>query len=101
MATFFSSFFISIGILLIFSSPIFYLAWRKGRTKTIRRFLVGAGVIGLVTASVSATSEGLVAQCQAASNIECIDYGSAGIRLLFIVSYIIVSWVKAVILFGE
>lgn len=101
MASFFGSFFISTGILLIFSIPIFYVAWRKGRNKTIRRFLIAAGSIGLLNAAVSASSARLINQCQAVNNRDCVDYGSAGMRLTFIVGYIIISWVRAVVLSDE
>jgi hypothetical protein len=101
VAAFFGSFFISIGILLVFSIPTFYLAWRKGRNKTIRRFLITAGATALFTAAISASSGRLVDQCRAAGNFDCVDYGSSGLQLLFIVGYIIVSVVKAVLLFRE
>ena len=100
VATFFGSFFISTGILLVFSTPVFYVAWRKESYKTIRRFLIAAGATGLLTAVITANSESLVAQCQGADYLNCFDIGSAGIQLLFMVGYIITSWVKAVTLFN-
>ena len=98
---FFSSFVISTGILFLFKIPTFYLAWRKGRKKTIRRFLMAGIAVGLVVAVISATSERLVEQCEAVNYLGCVDYGSAGMRLTIMVAFIIVSWVKAAILFNE
>lgn len=98
---FVSSFVISTGILFLFAIPTFYLAWRKGRKKTIRRFLIAGSTVGLILAVISATSQRLVEQCEAVNYLGCVDYGSAGMRLTIIVVFIIVSWVKAAILFNE
>ena len=91
----------STGILFLFTIPTFYLAWRKGRHKTIRRFLIAAIAIGLLVAVISASSGQLLEQGQNANNRDCFDSGSAAMRLIFMVSFIIISWVKAVILFDE
>jgi hypothetical protein len=101
VANFLGSFFITTGILLVLSTPVFYLGWRKGRHRTVRRFLSAAGATGLIASAIATNSERLVAQCEAADYLNCLDIGSAGIRFLFIVAYVIVAWVKALMLFRE
>lgn len=98
MAAFTYSFVVSTGILLLFTTPTFYLAWRNGRKKTIRRFLIAATVVGFLVAVVAVSSGQLLDQCETENNRACFDYGSAGMRLTFMVSFIIVAWVKAAIL---
>ncbi|MEE9176838.1 MAG: hypothetical protein V3U46_00240 [Acidimicrobiia bacterium] len=66
--------------------PLFVVAQRKGRTKTIRRFLIAAGVIGLFTALVSAGSESLESRCEAVGNFNCLDFGSTGLQFIFILA---------------
>ncbi|MEE8406487.1 MAG: hypothetical protein V3S32_04990 [Acidimicrobiia bacterium] len=101
MATFFAAFFFFTGLMLAFGIPLFVVARRKGRTKTTRRFLIAAGVIGLFTALGSVGSEILESRCEAVGNFNCLDFGSAGLQFLFIVGYVISSWVAAVIINQE
>lgn len=99
VADFFVSFVVSTGILLLLASPTLYLAWRKGRRKKFRSFLIGAGGLGLTLAAVSASSARLLEQCEAENLRSCFDYGSVGMRLTFIVIFTIIAWVNAVILY--
>jgi hypothetical protein len=101
VATLFAAFFFFTGLMLALGIPLFAVARRKGRTKTTRRFLIAAGVIGLSSAVVAASSERLVRQCETAGGLDCIDFGSAGLQFLFIVGYVISSWVVAVIINQE
>jgi hypothetical protein len=98
VAVFLYSFVVSTGILLLFTTPTFYMAWRKGRKKTIRRFLIAAIAVGFLVAVIAVSSGQLLDQCEAENNRACFDSGSAGLRLTFMVGFIIVSWVKAAIL---
>ena len=101
VAVFLYSFVVSTGILLLFTIPTFYLAWRKGRKKTARRFLVAAILVGFLAAVIAVSSGQLLDRCEAANNRACFDYGSAGMRLTFMVGFIIVSWVRAFSLLDE
>jgi hypothetical protein len=101
VTAFFYSFVVTTGILLLLTTPTFYLAWRSGQKKTIRRFLIGAIVVGFVVAVIAVSSGQLVDQCQAENNRACFDPGSAGMRLTIMAVFVIVSWVKAVILFDS
>ncbi len=101
MLAFLAAFFFFTGLMLVFSLPIFVVAWGKGRTKTIHRFLIAAGITGLTSAAVSASSDRLVRQCEDAGGLDCLDYGSTGLHLLLVVGYVITSWVKAVIIIQE
>jgi hypothetical protein len=98
VATFFAAFFFFTGLTLALGIPLFVVARRQGRTKTTRRFLIAAGVIGLLTALVSVSSEMLVSRCEAVGNFNCLDFGSTGLQFIFIVGYAISSWVAAVII---
>jgi hypothetical protein len=97
VAVFFSAFFFFTGVMLALGIPLFVVARRKGRTKTTRRFLIAAGVIGLFTALVSAGSESLESRCEAVGNFNCLDFGSTGLQFIFIAGYAISSWIAAVI----
>ncbi len=101
MAMFFAAFFFFTGLMLAFSIPLFVVARRKGRPKTTRRFLIAAGVIGLITALVSAGSEILTSRCEAVGNFSCLDFGSTGLQVIFIAGYVISSWIAAVIINQE
>ncbi len=101
MPAFLAAFFFFTGLMLVFSLPMFVVAWRKGRTKTVHRFLIAAGITGLSSAAVSASSDRLVRQCENAGGLDCLDYGSTGLHLLFVVGYIVTSWVKAIIIIQE
>jgi len=98
VAVFFSALVFFTGLMLVLGIPLFVVARRKGRTKTTRRFLIAAGVIGLFTALVSASSETLTSRCEAVGNFNCLDFGSTGLQFIFIVGYAISSWVAAVII---
>ena len=101
MAVFLYSFVVSTGILLLFTTPTFYLAWRSGQKKTIRRFLIAAIVVGFVVAVIAVSSGQLLDQCEAENNRVCFDSGSAGMRLTIMAVFVIVAWVKAAILFDS
>ena len=81
MTAIFYSFVVSTGILLLLTIPTFYLAWRNGQKRTIRRFLIAAVVVGFVVAVIAASSGQLLDQCEAENNRACFDAGSAGMRL--------------------
>jgi len=97
VVTFFAVFFFSTGAMLILGAPVLMVGRRTGRTETAHRFLIAAGAIGLFNAALATGSERLVGQCRNAGNLGCVDYGSAGFQLLFVVGYIITSWVTAFI----
>ena len=83
------------GILLAFTLPIAVLAPKKGQPETVRRFLVVAGILTLMAASVEAGSDLLVSKCEAVGNTACYDYGGLGRLLLFVIPYGVVAGVKA------
>lgn len=95
------AFLVATAILLVICAPTLYLAWRKGHTKTVGRFLIAAGSVGLVLATLSGSSDVLLNQCQAVNGRDCVDAGSAGMRLTILGMFAIVAWTKAVILYNE
>jgi hypothetical protein len=101
VTVFFYSFVVSTGILLLLTTPTFYLAWRNGQKKTIRRFLIAAIAVGFVVAVIAVSSGQLLDQCEAENNRACFDSGSAGMRLTIMAVFVIVAWVKAAILYDS
>ena len=98
MATFAVAFVLFTGALLVISVPVVFLARRRGRSKTARRFLIAAGAVGLICAIVSAGSERLEGQCQTAGNPNCYDFGGTGLQFLLVAGYIISALTKALAL---
>ena len=95
MATFIISFIISLGILLALGAPVLFTARRRGRAETVRRFLIAAGVIALLSGILAASSTKLTEQCEAAGNPGCVDSGSFGMQVLFFGGFAITAWLNA------
>lgn len=92
---------VSFGLMVLLMTPTLYLAWRGGKTRTIGRFLIAAGVVGLLIATVAATSGQSLEQCELANGRACRDYGSTGMQLTMVVIFTIVAWIKAFALWNE
>lgn len=101
MTGFVSASAVSTGILILLATPTLYLAWRAGKSRTIRRFLIAAVAVGLLIGTVAATSGQSLEQCELANGRSCNDYGSTGMQLTIVVIFTIVSWVKALALWNE
>ena len=97
MITFTTAFFFFTAILLAAAVPVLIVARRDRLSDTIRHFLIGAGVVGLVCAVGSFTSERLVDQCVAAgsSTRSCADSGTIGFQSLLVAGYAVTAWVRA------
>lgn len=89
------------GIFLAFTLPIAILAPRHGNTETPRRFLIAAGVLTLLSASIVTTREQLVSQCEAVGNTACWDYGGTGLLLLLVGPYAVVALIRAFYLYRD
>lgn len=83
------------GIALFLSAPVTIIGLQDGRPNTARRFIFGAIVVGVSCASISLVSDWLVGLCREAGNTSCIDYGAAGMQLLLLLAYGIVSFSRA------
>lgn len=83
------------GLLVLLSAPLFVLAWQRERLITARNFLATAGVIALFAGFMVHNSERQIEQCRAAGNPSCWDSGTAGLMIVFIGTYAVVSWVVA------
>ena len=101
MVIFLVAFLFFAGILLVASVPVFIVAWQRGLTATIRKFLIAAGVTGSVLAVISASSERLVNQCKAAGNLSCLDYGATGFQILVVIGFVFTAAVKAFIVYRD
>lgn len=89
------------ALVAVMASPVFVVAWRRGRRDTIRNFAVGTVAIGVLCGSIAAVSERQVAQCVAAGNSDCIDAGAAGLQLVIIGIFVLASWVAASVMWRD
>jgi hypothetical protein len=89
------------SLVAVMASPVFVVAWRRGRRDTIRNFAVGTVAIGVLCGSIAAISERQVAQCTAAGNSDCIDAGAAGLQLVIIGIFVLASWVAASVMWRD
>ncbi|MGH3649874.1 MAG: hypothetical protein ACRDU9_04125 [Acidimicrobiia bacterium] len=101
MTTFLTTLLIVTVLLLVLGAPLTVPTWRKGQRKTARSWLIGAGVIGVLCASIAMVSERQVTQCLDAGNTDCIDSGAAGLQLVFIVLYLVSAWIGAFLVWRE
>ena len=82
-------------------SPLFLVARSRGRADTVRRFAGGAVLVGLFCAALEFGSERLVSQCVATGRnpaYACIDIGATALQSIAIVSYSVVAWLTALVL---
>ncbi len=89
------------GVFLAFTLPVAILAPRKGYTETPRRFLIAAGVLTVLSASIVTTREQLISQCEAAGNTACWDYGGTGLLMLLVLPYATVALARAFYIYRE
>ncbi len=87
MLTFLIAFLIFTGVALALWIPLAVIGRRKGRHKTVTRYVYGAIGTGVVCALVASSSERLVDQCEVAGNPTCIDFGATGIQMLLLGGY--------------
>ena len=101
MTTFLTAFVRYAGGLLLVSVPVMVIARRRGLVKTTRRFAVAAGLIGLICATVSVSSEELVDSCIAAGNKNCFDFGADGLQLMLVVGFVGTALVRAFQIYND
>lgn len=89
------------AILAVLGLPLWYVARREGRRDTIRNFLIGAGVVAVLSGIVAITSERALEQCAAVNGRECIDPGSDGVQFVLVTFYLIVAWFVAYKLWSD
>jgi hypothetical protein len=89
------------GLALVLGAPVFVVARMRHRKKTARGFLIAAGVIGVLSAILSFSSEMLESRCEAAGNPSCLDFGASGLQLVLVVGYVLASWIVAYIQFQD
>ena len=88
------TFFVTIGLWLL-SVPLFYAAWRRQRSTTIRNFALSALGIGFLCGTLATVSDRQVEQCVNAGNSQCFDSGAAGMQLTLITFYLLITWITA------
>ena len=84
-----------LALLAVLGTPLWVVAARVGRTRTIRNFALGAAVVALASALMAYVSERQMAQCEAAGNPSCFDYGTTGFHLLMVFVFVVTSWWSA------
>lgn len=89
------------ALVAVMVSPVFVVAWRRGRPKTLRNFALGCVAIGVLCGFIVAASERQVAQCLAAGNTDCVDAGAAGLQLVIIGMFVLASWVAASVMWRD
>jgi hypothetical protein len=67
----------------------------------IKRFVIAAVGAGLFCGVLEMNSERLVAQCVAAREVDCVDYGAAGIQALVLIGYGATALLRAWLLRDE
>lgn len=89
------------GILGVITLPLVFVARANKREKTLRRFLVAATVIALVSALVSVNSEHLAQQCRDAGNTSCYDPGGRGMQAVAVFVYAMAAWAAAFFIYRD
>lgn len=93
-------FFVTVG-LLVLATPLFVISFRRDRPRTSRNFALAAVVIGVACGSLAGISQRQVQQCQDAGIADCVDSGTAGLQLLFIGLFVVVTWFTAYTMYRD
>jgi hypothetical protein len=101
VGTFLVALFLFTGLVLVLGIPVFVVAMRRDRKDTARGFLIAGGVIGLLCAIISFSSEILESRCEAVGNSSCFDVGASGLQLVLVVGYVLSAWIVAYIQFRD
>jgi len=96
--TFLYSILLYSGLLLIVAVPVILVARRRGKSSTIRNFIVGATATGSMLAIIKVSSDQAVQQCVDAGNTQCVDFGSTGMAVLFVGGYAVIALGRAWVL---
>ena len=94
------TFFVTIGLWLL-SVPLFYAAWKRQRSTTIRNFALSAFVIGIFCGTLATVSDRQVEQCVDAGGSQCFDSGAAGMQLTLITFYLLITWIAAYAMYRD
>jgi hypothetical protein len=89
------------ALVAVLVSPVFVVAWRRRRPKTLRNFAIGSVIIGILCGFIVAVSERQVAQCLDAGNSDCVDAGAAGLQLVIIGAFVAASWIAASVMWRD
>lgn len=95
MLTFLTTLLLFAALLAALGSPLWWIAHRSGKRTTIRNFAIAASGIAVLSALMAAISERQIAQCEAAGNTACIDYGTTGLQFVMIFFYVVGAWWSA------
>ena len=101
MARLVTAFGLYTGLLAILALPVMLVALLQNRTQTIRRFVQSGLAVALLCALLAMSSDRLIDQCAAAGNLDCTDFGAAGMQAMFIAGFVATAWIRAYILFGD
>lgn len=83
---------LTLVILAVLASPLFFIARREGRTDTIKRFLIGGAVIVALVATLAFVSDRNIEQCFNAGNRGCVDAGTTGLQMMLVGGYVVTAW---------
>ncbi len=84
------------AIAALLAGPVLIVGLRRGLSATVRRFLLGAGIVAVFSALVSLGSDALVRRCFDAGNTGCLDYGAFGVKVLALGVYGVLALLRAI-----
>jgi hypothetical protein len=93
--TFATTLLIFLALLAALGTPLWIVATRDRRTTTVRNFAIGATLVAVLCALMAQISERQVAQCEAAGNPSCVDYGTSGLQLVLVFFFVVGAWWSA------
>ncbi|MGD2044217.1 MAG: hypothetical protein PVJ28_11245, partial [Acidimicrobiia bacterium] len=83
------------AVLAVLGAPLWWAAYQERKRTTLRNFAIGASGIAFVSAAMAAISERQIAQCEAAGNTACIDYGTTGLQVVMVFFFAVGAWWSA------
>lgn len=95
MTTFLTSLLLFAALLAALGAPLWCVAYRVGRRTTIKNFFFLASGIAFAGALMAAISERQMAQCRAAGNPACFDYGTTGMQMVMVFFFVVAAWWSA------
>lgn len=89
------------ALLAVLGAPLFYVAWRQGRRVTVRNFAFGGLGIGVMSGLLAGASERQVQQCLDAGNSDCVDSGTVGLQIVFVVGFTLAAWILGYLMWRD
>lgn len=95
MITFLTTLILFVAILAVLGIPLWWVAFQAQKRTTLRNFTIAAALIAFFSALMAAISDRQIAQCEAAGNTACIDYGTTGLQAVMVFFFVVGAWWSA------